>query len=200
LSADIESASAFADATGVEGMQADVATSLGRIVAEHGVPSIVIGFPPCTDLAISGARWWKAKAEARPDFQRDAIALARSVDRFASLFGAPWMIENPVGKLSTGWRRPNTYANPSDFGGWIDEGEAAHPLYPQHIERRDAYTKKTGLWFGGGFVEPEKRPVEPERSAQHRSTGGWKGAKMIRSITPRGLARAIFAANRHFLQ
>jgi len=100
--------------------------------------------------------------------------------------------------LSTMWRKPNFYFHPWHFGGYIDMDEAEHPLYPTYIAPRDAYPKKTGIWSGGGFNEPSKRPVCPEAgySRQHLKLGG-KSAKTknIRSATPRGFARAVFDAN-----
>lgn len=78
---------------------------------------------------------------------------------------------------------------------WID------PWFPDLIKPRDAYPKLTCGWLGNGFVVPEKRPV-PQicdvngYSFQHTKLGGKSPrTKMIRSLTPRGWALAVFEAN-----
>lgn len=111
------------------------------------------------------------------------------------MYGVPWMVENPVGKLSTLWRKPDYYFHPFEYGGYMSgEENAFHPRMPA----RDAYTKKTCLWAGNGFVMPEKNPV------QHIGKFcGWaylggrsERTKQLRSLTPRGFARAVFEANK----
>jgi len=159
-----------------------------------------MAFPVCTDLAVSGAAWFKKKAEADPLFQQRA---AQHAIDCASLFddlGCPYFIENPVSVLATKWRKPDHKFHPYEYGGYIAKDDAQHPLWPDYIADRDAYPKKTCLWTGNGFVMPPKVPVEPEtgHSRQHLKLGG-KSAKTknIRSATPRGFAIAVMAANTH---
>jgi len=159
-----------------------------------------MAFPVCTDLAVSGAAWFKKKAEADPLFQQRA---AQHAIDCASLFddlGCPYFIENPVSVLATKWRKPDHTFHPYEYGGYIAKDDAQHPLWPDYIADRDAYPKKTCLWTGNGFVMPPKVPVEPEsgHSRQHLKLGG-KSAKTknIRSATPRGFAIAVMAANTH---
>ena len=72
---------------------------------------MMIAFPPCTHLARSGGRWWPEKrADGR---QQEAINF------FLSLAHAPIpriAIENPVGIMSTVWRKPNQVIQPWQFG------------------------------------------------------------------------------------
>lgn len=68
-----------------------------------------IFFPPCTHLAVSGARWFKDKQ----DEQRFAIwffmALTRArIEKIA--------IENPIGIMSTRYRKPDQIIQPWQFG------------------------------------------------------------------------------------
>ncbi len=71
---------------------------------------VVIAFPPCTHLSASGARWWPEKrADGR---QQDAVDF---VKRLAG-WGGPYAIENPVGWLSTAWRKPDQIIQPYWFG------------------------------------------------------------------------------------
>ena len=83
---------------------------------------MMIAHPPCTHLAASGARWWKAKqVDGR---QRAAIDFVRM------LMGQQiWKValENPVGILTKAYRKPDQYIQPFWFG--------------------DSIQKKTGLWL-----------------------------------------------------
>lgn len=161
---------------------------------------MVFAFPVCTDLAVSGAAHFKSKAKKNPHFQTEATNHAKACAMLASLLEVPFMVENPVSRLATLWRKPDYCFQPYEYGGYIPETEAAHPLYPEHIAPRDAYSKKTCLWTGGGFVMPDKRPVDCESfgsSRQHRKLGGKSmRTKNIRSATPRGFAQAVFEANK----
>lgn len=61
-------------------------------------------FPPCTDVAVSGARWFRDKG---------LLALCRALGlfyasiRLAEWTQAPYLIENPVSTISTYWRKPD---------------------------------------------------------------------------------------------
>ena len=157
-----------------------------------------MAFPVCTDLAVSGAAWFKKKAEADPFFQEAAVSHAIWCDRLFNSLHVPYFIENPVSVLATKWRKPDHTFHPYEYGGYIAKNNAQHPRWPDYIADRDAYPKKTCLWTGNGFVMPPKVPVEPEtgHSRQHLKLGG-KSAKTknIRSATPRGFAIAVMAAN-----
>jgi hypothetical protein len=129
-------------------------------------------FPPCTDLAVSGARWFRDKGIGR---LVDALALfKRSVD-LAELLKCPYLIENPVATVSKYWRPPDHTFDPCDYG--------------------DPYTKKTCLWTGGGFVMPKKRRVEPTEGMKLYWLPPSKDRANLRSVTPAGFARAVFKAN-----
>lgn len=70
--------------------------------------------------------------------------------------------------------------------------------FPQYIKSRDSYPKKTCLWTGSGFVIPPLAPVSvlSGYSAQYKKLGGKSTkTKMIRSLTPRGFARAVYLHN-----
>lgn len=161
---------------------------------------IVFAFVPCTDLAVSGARWFSAKRERDPLFMERATQRALDAVKFAEDLGAEYCIENPVSMLSTLWRKPDYTFHPYEYGGYLSESEAEHPLYPDHIAPRDAYSKKTCLWTSDGFRMPEKKPVPCEsfgNSRQHSKLGGKsEKTKTIRSLTPRGFAKAVYLANK----
>ncbi|QHJ79533.1 MAG: hypothetical protein [Caudoviricetes sp.] len=153
-------------------------------------PGIIFSFPDCTFLAGSGEQH-----ERDEDDVRHAVNLARLAERLGIKYSCPWMVENPVGKLSTEWRKPDHYFNPFEYGGYMSGFEPEiHPKMPA----LDGYTKKTCIWAGGGFVMPEKNPVE-----HIGCFWGWKSlggasakTKQLRSLTPRGFARAVYEANK----
>jgi len=134
-------------------------------------------FPPCTDVAISGARWFKDKGIGA---LINALRLFEVSIKIAEWSGAPYIIENPVSTISTYWRKPDYMFDPCDYG--------------------DPYTKKTCLWTGNGFVMPPKNRVAPEIVC---SQGSWiqklggksQRTKDLRSATPMGFAKAVFEFN-----
>ena len=158
-----------------------------------------MGFPVCTDLAVSGAGHFKRKRDKNPGFQDEAAEHAKRVGWLFEALGVPYFVENPVSVLATLWRKPNYSFQPYEYGGYISEFEANHPRYPDYIAPRDAYSKKTCLWTGNGFKMPVQSPVLCEsfgNSTQHRKLGGKSiKTKNIRSATPRGFALAVFHAN-----
>jgi hypothetical protein len=164
---------------------------------------IIFSFPPCTDLAVSGAAHFEKKRKENPYCQYDAMSLFKVADYIAIKNNTPYMIENPVSVASTLWRKPDCgYFHPYEYGGYLPEDDV-HPLYPDYIAPRDAYPKKTGIWSGNGFIMPEKKPVPcpPGYSAQHKKLGGKsERTKTIRSMTPRGFAQAVFEANERIVQ
>ena len=85
---------------------------------------MIIAFPPCTDLAVSGARYF---AEKIADGRQQA-----SIDFFMAFANASCeriAIENPIGIMSRKWRKPDQIIQPWQFG----HGE----------------TKATCLWLRG---------------------------------------------------
>lgn len=154
---------------------------LGWIIRNRTV-AFVAGWPVCTDMAVSGARWFAAKRAADPHFQTRAVMLAEQCRTIGRLSGAPYLVENPVSILSSLFGKPDHTFNPSDYTALCAD---------------DNYTKRTCLWVGGGFVMPA-----PERDATlgapdnriHFASPGPERAN-FRSATPMGFARAVFNAN-----
>lgn len=91
---------------------------------------MMIGHPPCTHLAVSGARWFPEKIK---DGRQQ-----KAIDFFMKLVNAPIKykaIENPISIMSTKYRKPDQIIQPWQFG----HGE----------------TKATCLWlFGLPKLEP----------------------------------------------
>ena len=125
----------------------------------------MIAFPPCTDLTVSGARWFPEK---KVTGRQQA-----SVSFFMSLAKAdvPMIaIENPVGIMSSLWRKPDQVIQPWQFG----HGE----------------TKATCLWLKNLPTLKPTQIVEGRENRVHRVPPGpdrWKE----RSRTFTGIAEAM---------
>lgn len=178
-------------------------------------PDLILAFPPCTDLAVSGAKHFAKKAAVDPDFQKKAVELCRLAEQLGNQIGCPWMIENPVGCLSTMWRKPDWVFHPWEYGGMLQGKEAVHPDWPEFIAKRDCYPKRTGIWCGNGFHMPDVVPARVMPDGQRISFPKWQAqdesrrfstqflklggsslkTKIIRSMTPRGFAAAVHAVN-----
>lgn len=172
------------------------AAKIADLVGENVVH--IFSFPECTDLTNAGSGSWAKKRAANPMFQQEAVTLAQLAAVVADKTGCDsWAAENPVGKLSTLWRKPDFWFDPCDFGGYLPLNDS-HPLYPDIYPPRDAYNKKTGIWAGKDYVQPFAKRLEP----LHKDNPGWAKCggkstrtKNIRSATPRGFAIANFEAN-----
>lgn len=159
-------------------------TKVGADIREFTPPlydyGMVFAFPPCTHLANSGARWFRGKGLRA---LAQSIELVAACAEIAEEIGVPYMIENPVGQLSTYWRKPDYTFDPYEFGGYLELGSD------------EAYTKRTCLWTGGGFVMPPKRPVPPALGSKMHFLPPSEDRADLRSVTPEGFARAVFHAN-----
>lgn len=134
---------------------------------------LMIAHPPCTHLAVSGARWWKGKQAE----QAEAIEFVRT------LLNAPIekiALENPVGILSTAIRKPDQIVQPWMFG--------------------DEATKTTCLWLKGlSLLKPSHIVGKGERhvTKSGRSLPKWYNLPpsedrwKIRSTTFPGFAKAM---------
>ena len=140
---------------------------------------ILFAFPPCTDVAVSGARWFKDKGLGAL-----IVALQNFDDalRLAEWTRAPYLIENPVSTVSTYWRKPDHIFDPCDYGGYLNSFA-------------DAYTKKTCLWTGNDFVMPKRRPIEPTQGSRMHKFPPSSDRANLRSATAKGFAQAVFEAN-----
>ena len=145
---------------------------------------MIIAFPPCTDLCVSGARHF-AKKQADGTQQR-------SIDFFMKFVNADCdriAIENPIGIMSTKYRKPDQIIQPWQFG--------------------DKYSKSTCLWLKnlpllvptkivekGEFIEwidkngKKKRQAKWFYEALKNSKNAAERAK-IRSKTFPGIANAM---------
>lgn len=136
---------------------------LGVLAREDREWDLLIAHPPCTHLSVSGARWWKDKE----------VEQKEAVEFFMALIEAPIpriAVENPIGLMSTVYRKPDQIIQPWQFG----HGE----------------TKATCLWLKNlPKLEPTNIVEGREPKVHHASPGPdrWK----IRSLTYQGIADAM---------
>lgn len=139
---------------------------------------MVIAFPPCTHLAVSGAAHFEKKRKDGRQQQGIDFFL-----NFTRLDHIPRVaIENPVGIMSGRWRKPDQIIQPWQFG--------------------DSFSKKTCLWLKGlPQLEPTKI-VDPgefvewidKKSGKKKRMPKWYSDNKdagIRSKTFPGIAKAM---------
>jgi len=124
---------------------------------------MMIAFPPCTHLAVSGARWFKDKIE----LQREALNFVR---RLLSADIKKIALENPKSVISGSIRRPDQIIQPWQFG---------------HGEQ-----KATHLWLKG---LPLLKPTNIVEGREQRiwKMGPGKNRARDRSKTYPGIADAM---------
>jgi hypothetical protein len=144
----------------------------------------VFCFPPCTHLAVSGARWFKGKGLRALSQSIEMFATAAEFCESPAANEAPYGIENPVSTISTYWRKPDYTFHPSDYTGF---------------ELNDHYSKTTNIWAGNGFImpkpnlAPELAGIKPDNRIHAAPPSEDRGD--IRSATPMGFSRAVQIAN-----
>ena len=126
---------------------------------------LMIAHPPCTHLAVSGARWFKYKKREQVEaLEFVKVLLDAPIEKIA--------LENPVGVISSKIRKPDQIIHPWQFG----HGE----------------TKATCLWLKGLPLLSPTDVVEGRENKVWRMAPGadrWK----LRSLTYQGIADAMAA-------
>jgi site-specific DNA-cytosine methylase len=144
-------------------IEGDVFAALHALETAGWVPELMIAHPPCTHLAVSGARWFKEKrAEQEEALEFVRRLLDTPIPRIA--------LENPISVISSKIRKPDQIIQPWQFG----HGE----------------TKATCLWLKNlPKLEPTNIVVGREPRVHHASPGPdrWKE----RSRTLQGIADAM---------
>ena len=134
---------------------------------------MVVAFPPCTDLAVSGAAWF---AEKRKDGRQQA-----SIDffmEFANCKCKRVAIENPIGIMSTVWRKPDQIIHPWRFG---------------HTEQKATclWLKGLPMLIGTNNVKEEMLMLPKNQRERLHYLPPSKDRATLRSKTFSGIAKAM---------
>lgn len=114
----------------------------GKSHAQKGHWDMIIAFPPCTDLAVSGARWFEGK--------RQDGSQRKSIEFFCKFFDADCdkiVIENPIGIISGDYVKEHFPDIANKYGLPLKPTQIIHPWM-----FGDNYNKSTCLWIKG--VDP----------------------------------------------
>ena len=150
-----------------------------------GTWDMIIAFPPCTYLTVTGNSWFNIEKYGEKAMQRhkDREEAIKFFMAFANADCPRIAIENPVGVMSSKWRKPNQIINPYEFG--------------------DPFEKRTCLWLKGlpelmptNIVEvPARKEYDSGRSMPAWYADAWKLPKneraKLRSKTFPGIAHAM---------
>ena len=113
---------------------------------------LIIAHPPCTYLTVTGNRWFNI--EKYGDKARERIQLREEAKEFfmalANANCERIAIENPIGVMSTSWRKPDQIVQPWWFG--------------------DPFEKRTCLWLKGLPKLVKTKEVTPEPRVQVSET------------------------------
>lgn len=128
--------------------------------AEHSINGkwdMIIAFPPCTKLTNTGNRWFNIER-----YGEKAIQRYKDREDAAEFFMAFWnadcdivVIENPIGYMSTYFRKPDQIIHPYYFAEKEDD---------ENCER-----KATCLWFRG--VNPLEYQIKYKPRVIHYKNG-----------------------------
>lgn len=172
----------------------EVLKGLPELCIVKGVPKrqiikwdMIIAFPPCTYLTVTGNRWFDIDKYGEKAIQRhkDREEAIKFFMLFANADCERIAIENPIGTISTAWRKPD---------------QIIHPYYYGDPER-----KSTCLWLKGlpelthdksNYVEPNIVTYKNGKgtdSKWHVDTMGLpsKERAKARSKTFPGIAKAM---------
>lgn len=173
---------------GLPHIQADVLKYLGECQANNFKGwDMMIAFPPCTHLAVSGAAWFEQK---RKDGRQQ-----QGVDFFMEFTKTnieKVCIENPVGIMSSVYRKPDQIVHPYFFG---DNTSKKTCFWLKNLPKL-MYTTSNNLFYLKTSVVPEyveynslKNKSGKSKYSGHAKLGS--GSGKIRSKTYPGIAKAM---------
>lgn len=170
----------------------------GKKASVKGMWDLMIGHPPCTYLAVSGAQWYYhpddknlpvEKRRPHPKYPNRAKDREDGVNFFMLLANARIKriaIENPVGIMSNRWRKPDQKIQPYEFGDPYSKGTCLwlKNLWTLHPSKE---TEDHGekIFFKSGKSQPKwySEALSKAKTPEERRT--------LRSKTFPGIARAM---------
>lgn len=159
---------------------------------------MMIAFPPCTHLAVSGARHFEQK---RKDGRQQ-----EGIDFFMKMINAPIkriVVENPVGIMNRLYKRPSQIIQPYQFGHpeskktclWLKHlrpltpTQLCEPIWQQNEDGTD-YKDSKGKRYSRTHYNPR---WQNQTSGGQNKIGPSKDRWKIRSKTYQGIANAMAA-------
>lgn len=145
------------------------------LLKEHW--DMIIAFPPCTYLTVTGNRWFNVSRYGEKAIQRfkDRDFAINFFMLFANANCEKIAIENPVGIMSTKWRKPDQIINPWQFGDpfekrtclWLKNLPKLQPTKIVEPPTRKKYL--SGTTMASWYAELINLPAE-ERARQRSKT------------------------------
>lgn len=131
---------------------------------------MVIGFPPCTYLTITGNRWFNVEKYGNKAIEREKNR-KEAISFFLSIYNAnaPHIaIENPVGIMSTKFRKPDQIIEPYYFGDpfekktclWLKNLPILEPTNVVEVPPRRVYDsgRTMATWYADSYgMKPDER-------------------------------------------
>lgn len=131
--------------------------------------AMIVAFPPCTHLASSGARWFPQKIEDGRQQQ--------GIDFFMLFAKAKCLrvaIENPVGIMSSKYRKPDQIVQPYQFGDSATKTTCLWLKNLPKLEHTDVVSEGEKLIFSSGKTMSkwyyDSLKLNPKDRAKLRST------------------------------
>jgi site-specific DNA-cytosine methylase len=134
---------------------------------------LMIAHPPCTHLAISGARHFAKKiADGRQQQGIDFFMLLANsnIPRYA--------IENPVGIMSSKWRKPDQIIQPWQYGHnttkatclWLKGLSLLKPT--DIVDKGSVWTAKSGKRMSQWYYESSRLPAKEREKMRNKTFQG----------------------------
>ena len=145
---------------------------------------LMIAFPPCTDLAVSGARHFERK---KLDGSQD-----KSIKFFMDIINAPIekiAVENPIGIMSGIYRKPDQIIQPWQFG---DKAQKSTCLWLKNLPKlipTNIVEKGEFFEFVSKKGEKKRMPMWYYKALQEAKTPEQR--RTLRSKTFKGIAEAM---------
>lgn len=145
---------------------------------------LMIAFPPCTDLAVSGARHFKRKIANGSQ--------AKSIQFFMDVINADVdkiVVENPIGIMSRLYRKPNQIIQPWQFG---DKAQKSTCLWLKNLNNltpTNIVEKGEFYEFTSKKGEKKRMPMWYYKALQEAKTPEQR--RTLRSKTFQGIADAM---------
>jgi hypothetical protein len=137
---------------------------------------LLIAFPPCTYLTLTGNKWFKPEFSDR--FPQRHQQRKDAVDFFMKLANMPIpkiAIENPIGVMSSIYRKPDQIIQPWQFGFpttkatclWLKGLPALKPT--NIVDKGEVVISKSGNRMSRWYYETSKLPLKDGARAKARS-------------------------------